>query len=78
MRLADRYAFRWTYSALNAADYFREATLFDGVKADPRMSEAIEMIRAAQQPDGTWLQTGRQPGRVGSRRMHPWVNHQSG
>lgn len=58
------YPFRWTYSTLNAADHFREAALFDGVKPDSRMSEAIEMIRAARQPDGAWLQAGRQPGRV--------------
>jgi hypothetical protein len=58
------YPYRWTYSVLNAADYFRQAALLDDVKPDPRMSEAIEMIRAARQPDGTWLQAGRQPGRV--------------
>lgn len=58
------YPFRWTYSTLNAADHFREAALFDGVTPDNRMSEAIDMIRAARQPDGTWLQAGRQPGRV--------------
>ena len=58
------YPYRWTYSVLNAADYLRQAALLDDVKPDPRMSEAIEMIRAARQPDGTWLQAGRQPGRV--------------
>jgi hypothetical protein len=56
------YPFRWRYSVLNAADYFREATQFDGVAPDPRMAEAIERIRAARQPDGTWLQAGRPPG----------------
>jgi hypothetical protein len=55
--------FRWTYSALNATDYFRQAALFDGAKPDSRMSEAIEMIRTARQPDARWLQAGRQPGR---------------
>lgn len=62
----DRFAFpfRWTYSVFNAADYFREAALFDGVRPDSRMGEAIEMIRAARQPDGRWRQAGRQPGRV--------------
>ncbi len=58
------YPFRWTYSALNAADHFRQAALLDGVQPDLRMSEAIEMIRAARQSDGTWLQAGRHPGRV--------------
>jgi hypothetical protein len=58
------YPFRWTYSVLNAADYFREATRFDGVAPDERMAEAIELIRATRQPDGTWLQGERKPGRV--------------
>ncbi|HEX8870137.1 MAG TPA: hypothetical protein VF821_31030 [Lentzea sp.] len=50
---------RWEYSVLNAADYFREAG-----RKDPRMAEAIEMIRRARQADGTWLQAGRNPGEV--------------
>jgi hypothetical protein len=58
------YPFRWTYNVLNAAEYFRHAALLDRVRPDPRMTEAIEMIRAVRQPDGTWLQAGRQPGRV--------------
>ena len=58
------YPFRWTYSVLNAAEYFRQASLLDGVAPDPRMADAIELIRAARQPDGTWLQAGRHPGRV--------------
>lgn len=58
------YPFRWLYSVLNAADYFRQASLLDGSPPDPRMATAIDMIRAAQQPDGTWLQASRLPGRV--------------
>ncbi|WP_419503922.1 squalene cyclase [Lentzea aerocolonigenes] len=54
-----RSPFRWGYSVLNAADYFREAG-----RKDPRMGEAVEMIRRARQPDGTWLQAGRHPGEV--------------
>ena len=54
----------WMYSALNAADYFRSASLVDGSPPDPRMTEAVELIRAARQPDGTWLQAGRPSGRV--------------
>ncbi|HEX4248699.1 MAG TPA: squalene cyclase [Pseudonocardia sp.] len=61
-----RFAYppRWTYSVLNAAEYFREAALLDGTAPDPRMAEAIELVRAARQPDGTWLQARRHPGRV--------------
>jgi hypothetical protein len=58
------YPCRWVYSVLNAADYFREASLLDGVPPDPRMAQAIEIIRSARQPDGTWLQASRHPGRV--------------
>ncbi|HWD04916.1 MAG TPA: squalene cyclase [Amycolatopsis sp.] len=53
------YPFRWFYDVLNAADYFRAADVHD-----PRMAEAIELIRAARRPDGTWLQSRRHPGRV--------------
>jgi hypothetical protein len=58
------YPFRWSYSVLNAGEYFRQAALLDDARPDPRMAEAIEMIRAARQPDGSWLQGGRQAGRV--------------
>jgi hypothetical protein len=55
---------RWRYNVLNAADHFRDAAGFDGTPPDPRMRDAIEVIRAQRQPDGTWLQAGRDPGRV--------------
>ncbi len=53
------YPIRWHYDALNAASYFRDAD-----RPDPRLTDAIELIRAARQPDGTWLQTERHTGRV--------------
>lgn len=58
------YPFRWFFSVLNAADYFRAAALLDGTVPDRRLAEAIEAIRAARLPDGTWLQERRHPGRV--------------
>lgn len=58
------YPCRWVYSALNAADHFRAASLLDGTPPDPRMAEAIEAIRRERQPDGTWLQARRHPGRA--------------
>ena len=58
------YPFRWFYDVLNAAEYFRRATGVDRTAPDPRMTEAIELIRAARRPDGTWLQSRRHPGRV--------------
>lgn len=53
------YPFRWFYDVLNATEYFRRV----GQK-DPRMAEAVELVRAARQSDGTWLQTGRHVGEV--------------
>jgi hypothetical protein len=58
------YPFRWFYNVLNAAEYFRLAALVDGAPPDPRMADAMELVRAARQPDGTWLQARRHPGRV--------------
>jgi hypothetical protein len=58
------YPARWFYSALNAADYFRAASLIDRTPPDPRMADAIEAIRAERHTDGSWLQARRHPGRV--------------
>lgn len=58
------YPFRWVYTALSAADYFRTATLHDDTPPDPRLAEAIELIRASRTPEGTWMQEHRYPGRV--------------
>jgi hypothetical protein len=58
------YPCRWVYSALNAAEYFRAAARHDGVPPDPRLADAIDVIRAARRPDGTWRQEQSHPGRV--------------
>ena len=58
------YPFRWLYTALNAVDYFREASMLDGTAPDPRLADAIALVRAARQPDGTWLQGSALPGQV--------------
>ncbi len=58
------YPSRWRYSVLNAADYFRAASVAFGTAPDARMAEAMELIRAARQADGSWLQGVRQPGPV--------------
>jgi hypothetical protein len=57
------YPFRWRYTALKAADYFRAAALHDGRAPDPALAQAIAVIRDARQVDGTWLQQARYPGR---------------
>lgn len=58
------YPFRWFYSGLHTLDYFRAAALHDGVAPDGRLADAIEQVRSARQPDGTWIQERRLPGRV--------------
>ncbi|GII98243.1 hypothetical protein CLV28_1329 [Sediminihabitans luteus] len=58
------YPFRAYYSVLNAAVHLREASLHDGTPPDPRAADAIEMIRAARTPEGTWLQGRPWAGRV--------------
>lgn len=56
------FPFRWRYSALNALDHMREAALHDGVPPDPRLADAIEVVRAARTPDGLWLRQTRLAG----------------
>ncbi|UNK69821.1 squalene cyclase [Microbacterium sp. H1-D42] len=55
---------RWQYSALAALDHFRRVAEFEGTEPDPRLAEAVESVRAARQPDGTWLQGDSLPGAV--------------
>jgi hypothetical protein len=42
---------RWHYDVLRGLDYFRAT----GDPPDPRIDEAIELLRSKQQPDGRWL-----------------------
>lgn len=58
------YPFRWRYSALHALDHLRAASLHDGTPPDPRLAEAVGVVRDARQEDGTWLQQARLPGRT--------------
>lgn len=58
------YPLRWQYSILNAADYFRMASLLDGTPPDPRMADAIGEIASRRQADGVWIQGHRYPGRA--------------
>jgi hypothetical protein len=57
-----RFSFptRWHYDVLRALDYFRDA----GDPPDPRIDEAIQLLRSKQQPDGTWLLENTHPGAV--------------
>lgn len=58
------YPNRHRYSALFALDYFRAASIHDGTAPDPRLAEAVDLVRSARQPDGTWLQTTPLAGRT--------------
>ncbi|HJP77774.1 MAG TPA: squalene cyclase [Pseudonocardiaceae bacterium] len=50
----------WHYDVLRALDYFRVAT----ATPDPRLDEAIELVRSKRQPEGTWLLENTHPGAV--------------
>ena len=51
---------RWHYDVLRALEYFRAA----GDPPDPRVDDAIELLRSKQQSDGTWLLENTHPGAV--------------
>jgi hypothetical protein len=50
----------WRYDVLRALDYFRRA----GAAPEPRMNEAVDVVRSKRQPDGRWLLDAIHPGRV--------------
>ena len=50
----------WHYDVLRALDHFRVA----GAAPDPRLAEAVALVRSKQQPDGTWLLENTHPGAV--------------
>jgi hypothetical protein len=54
------FPYYWRYDVLRALDYFRRS----GADPDPRMAEAVEVVRAKQQPDGRWLLDRIHRGRV--------------
>jgi hypothetical protein len=51
---------RWHYDVLRGLEYFRAV----GDRPDPRVSEAMELLRSKQQPNGTWLLENTHPGAV--------------
>jgi hypothetical protein len=51
---------RWHYDVLRALEYFRAA----GDPPDPRVEEAVALLRSNQQSDGTWLLGNTHPGAV--------------
>ena len=69
---------RHRYSALIALDHFRDAALLDGTPPDPRLADAVDVVRAARRPDGTWLQGAPCPAVRGSTSMSPRVSRRGG
>jgi len=57
-----RFSFpvRWHYDVLRALDSFRSV----GDAPDPRIEEAIDLVRSKRQPDGTWLLENTHPGAI--------------
>jgi hypothetical protein len=51
---------RWHYDVLRALDYFRAV----GDAPDPRLDEAVEVVRSKRRPDGTWPLENTHPGAV--------------
>jgi hypothetical protein len=48
-----RFSFptRWHYDVLRGLEYFRST----GAAPDPRVAEAVALVRSKRQPDGTWV-----------------------
>lgn len=55
---------RHRYNVLAALDHFREASRLEQTPPDARLADAIDVVRAQRQPDGTWLQGAPLPGRT--------------
>jgi len=58
------YPNRHRYSAMTALDHFREASLVEGGAPDERIADAVELVRAARRPDGSWTQGAPLAGRT--------------
>jgi hypothetical protein len=54
------FPYYWHYDVLRVLDYFRRS----GADPDPRMAEAVEVVRSKERPDGRWLLDRIHPGRV--------------
>ena len=61
------FPYYWRYDVLRGLDYFRKS----GVWPDPRMAEAVDIVRSKRQPDGRWLLDRIHPGRVSTSISSP-------
>jgi len=55
---------RWHYDVLRALDYFRSVADLGDAGPDPRLGEAVEVVRSRQTADGRWLLDRTPRGRV--------------
>lgn len=55
---------RWRHDILRGLDYFRAAARLDGSAPDPRLGEAIALLRDKRRPDGRWALDWTARGRV--------------
>lgn len=60
MWLQCSFPVRWHYDILRALDYFRST----GDAPDPRMAEAIDVIKSKRQAGGSWLLENTHPGAI--------------
>jgi hypothetical protein len=54
------FPYYWHYDVLRALDYFRRA----GARPDPRMAEAVQVVRSKRRLDGRWSRDRIHAGRV--------------
>lgn len=54
------YPSRWRYDILRALDYFQ----FAGIKYDPRMQDALDVLKKKRRKDGKWPVQAKHPGQT--------------
>jgi hypothetical protein len=54
------FPYYWHHDVLRALDYFARS----GAQPDPRLADAVAVVRSKRQPDGRWLLDRVHPGRV--------------
>jgi hypothetical protein len=54
------YPSRWKYDILRALDYFQ----FAGISYDPRMQEALDILKKKRRKDGKWAVQAKHPGQT--------------
>ncbi len=54
------YPSRWKYDILRALDYFQ----FSGISYDPRMQDALDILKKKRRRDNTWPVQAKHPGQT--------------